>query len=193
MEIQTPPIKIFIAYSRLDGKILKKLRKHLKPFHRNRTIQIWYDGEILPSSEWEQKIKTQLHAANIILLLVSANSFDSEYFYNQEMQAALKRHEEKTAVVIPIILNYCFWQITELGNLQALPKNGNPIEDWKKAGKAYDNIVRGIYKTIVALKGKQKAVKPSIKEKKKEEVIQTEEKTPVKVLQRPSNSQSSIS
>ena len=162
------PVKIFIAYSRLDEEYLKVLRKHLKPLDRNKTIRIWYDGEIAPGSIWEQSIKDNLYAANIILLLVSANSLASDYFYEKEMADALARHEREEAIVIPIILDYCSWKITELNKLQALPKDGKPVSEWESISKAYTNIVEGLNRSVLEVKAKQKATAAEILQKKRE-------------------------
>jgi len=152
---QNSPTKIFIAYARLDMRYLEQVRKYLHPLERNKTIQVWYDGVIAPGEKWEQHIKDELQAAKIILLLVSANSLYSPYFYDKEMKGALQRHQEGEAVVIPIIIDHCMWDITELGGLQALPKDGKAIEDWARPALAYNNIVRNIYYRIMLQKAEQ--------------------------------------
>ena len=50
-------IDVFIAYARKDVHFLDELRIHLKPLSRNKTIKIWYDGEIVPGTVWEKQIK----------------------------------------------------------------------------------------------------------------------------------------
>ena len=123
-------INVFIAYARKDGEYLKRLRTYLRPLDRNRTIKIWYDGEIVPGTPWEADIKKHLHEAEIILLLVSANSLASDYFYEKEVADALERHKEEKAIVVPVILSDCAWEFTDLHSLQALPKDGKPISSW---------------------------------------------------------------
>ncbi len=148
------PVKIFIAYARLDVAYLQQVRKYLHPLERRKIIQVWYDGEIASGEPWEQHIKDNLQSAQIILLLVSANSLYSEYFYDKEMKKALERHENKEAIVIPIILDDCMWEHTELGRLQALPQDGEPIEDWVRPSKAYKNVAEGILERVKKLKAK---------------------------------------
>ncbi|MFK7908018.1 MAG: toll/interleukin-1 receptor domain-containing protein, partial [Chitinophagales bacterium] len=154
----TEPIKIFIAYSRQDKSYLEKLRKHLKPLDRQRKIEIWYDGEITAGSHWEKAITDALYTADILLLLVSANSLASDYFYDKEMADALARHEQEEAIVIPIILSHCAWEITELHELQALPQDGKPIVEWELESQAYTNIVKGVYESVKVCK-KRKGIK----------------------------------
>ena len=142
-------VKIFIAYSRLDENYLKELKKYLKPLRRKKNIQIWYDGEIVPGTKWETDIHKHLNEANIVLLLISANSLESDYFHSKEMLRALERHEKGEALVIPIILKYSLWmEEPELSTLQALPKDGKPISSWEDKSEVYTNIALGVKKSV---------------------------------------------
>lgn len=144
-----PHIKIFIAYAREDREFLDDLKKHLTPLCRsNKDLSIWDDGEIKSGTKWEDEIKTHLNEANIILLLVSANALASDYFYNKEMEDALKRHQKNEVSVIPIILSDCLWNETPLKNLQVLPTDGKPISKWHHKDEAYTEIVIEISRNI---------------------------------------------
>ena len=46
--------------------------------------------------------------------------------------------------VIPIILNHCLWDITNLSALQAIPKDGHPIVDFPNSAQAWSEVARGI-------------------------------------------------
>jgi len=81
--------KVFIAYAREDEAFLQHLREYLAPLERDDAIETWYDGKIAAGEQWDEKIKTHLHAVDLILLLVSAKSLASNYFYNEEMKDAL--------------------------------------------------------------------------------------------------------
>lgn len=136
------PIKIFIAYSRKDSILMEKLRTHLRPLERAKMAKIWYDGIIEAGKNWENEIKTHLHNAEIILLLISADFIDSDYCYDEEMMDALKKHEQKKAKVIPIILRPCAWKFSPFAKLQVLPKDGKPViehEDY-----AFTDIVESV-------------------------------------------------
>ena len=125
------PLQIFIAYSRRDAEILDELRIHLKVLERIQNVKIWYDGLIEAGHDWEQSIKTNLHQADIILLLISQNFLASDYCYDTEMTQALALHEQGKLRAIPVIARNSLWQKTPFAHLQALPKNGKPIvSDW---------------------------------------------------------------
>ena len=62
--------------------------------------------------------------SEIILLLISPNFMHSDYCYSIEMRRALERHERGEARVIPVILRPVDWKGTPIGELQALPTDG---------------------------------------------------------------------
>lgn len=139
------PFKIFIAYSRQDSALLEELRKHLRPLQRTGKVRIWYDGLIEPGAVWEEDIKANLHSADLILPLVSADAIDSDYFYEKELTDALARHERGEARVAPLILRPCAWKTTPLKHLQALPKNGKPVTAWDDRDAAWNDAVESIW------------------------------------------------
>ena len=142
------PPQIFIAYSRKDSAFLDELRVQLTPLERSGKVKIWYDGKIEPGVVWETAIKENLHAADIILMLVSADAIASDYFYDKEMADAMARHAAGTARVVPLILRPCAWQATPLGELQALPKDGKPVTSWADRDEAYANAVASLMTTL---------------------------------------------
>ena len=151
-------INIFIAYSRTDTAYLQKIKKYLKVFERRKEITIWYDGEIVAGEFWNKSITKKLESADMILLLVSADSLASDYFHQKEMLKALERHLVEV-LVVPIILKDCLWE-DDLGDIQVLPKDGVPIVKWKYESEAYTNIARGVKASIIdAKKMKQNRLK----------------------------------
>lgn len=159
-------IEIFIAYSRKDTEFLNELKTFLWPLERNKLIKIWYDGEIIPGQVWENEIKQALHTAEIFLLLVSANSLASDYFYNKEVSNALERHHKGESVVVPVILKPCGWRETELALLQALPQNGKPLTLWNNKDEAYESIYDGLKSTIKKIQDKNNLKNNSEEEQK---------------------------
>ncbi len=145
------PVKIFFCYAREDRKMLVQLQKHLKPLQQHGYIDTWYDQDISAGTEWEPEIARRLHAAQIILLLVSADFINSEHSYNKEMKWALERHQRGEARVIPIILRDVLWQYGPFSKLQPLPSDAKPIYRWTHKDEAYKNITEGIARVIEEL------------------------------------------
>ena len=141
-------IDVFIAYARKDVKFLDELRIYLKPLDRHKTIKIWDEGEIIPGTAWETDIKTNLHNADIILLLVSHYSLGSDDFYENEMADALERHNKEKTIVTPVILSACAWKLTDLKKLKPLPTGEKPLKNWDDESSAYMDIVDGLLEII---------------------------------------------
>ncbi len=114
------------------------------PLQRQGIIKLWHDRDISAGAEWEHEINEQLNSSEVILLLVSPSFLASDYCYSKEMQRAIERHERGEVRAIPIILRPCEWQVTPLGKLQALPKDGKPVTTWPNRDNAYLDSARGI-------------------------------------------------
>lgn len=139
-------VNIFFSYSRNDKRFLEELNIHLIPLKRNKRISIWSDHKIEVGSDWSHEIQSQLDKADIIIVLVSADYLASKFAYENELKKAIKKHERKEAVVVPIIVRYCLWKKTILGSLQVLPRDGEPIISRSRISgdEAYIEIVKGI-------------------------------------------------
>ncbi len=153
-------INIFIAYSREDAEILKKLRTNLKVLERTQNVNVWYDGEIEAGSDWEKSIKTHLYTADIILLLVTENFIASDYCYDVEMKEALSLHDQDKVRSIPIIAKECLWQDTPFARLQALPEDGKALtsSDWSNPNRPYLNVVEELRSICQDIRNKRKAL-----------------------------------
>jgi hypothetical protein len=138
------PIKLFFSYSHEDEALRDKLAKHLKLLERQKVIDSWHDRKIEAGAEWNQSIEDNLKAADIILLLISVNSLSSDYCYDIEITHAMQRHEEKSAVVIPISLQPCDTTDAEFMKIQGFPKNFKPVTTWENQEEAFADIAKGI-------------------------------------------------
>ncbi len=144
------PVNIFIIYSRKDLEYHDMLKKHLNLLKNNGNIvDIWSDGKILPGENWDDVIKQKLKAAEIILMLISADFFDSEYILKDELTLAFKQHSNNTSVVIPILVRNCLWTVhKDISALQILPRNAEPVATWKHLDEAYTSVIAGIDSSI---------------------------------------------
>jgi len=143
--------KIFISYSKHDReKIENELKPDLRTLERQGKIKVWYDQDILPGEEWDAAIKEKLHAADIVLLMVSRKFLATDYIWEVEIKKAVERHNRGEAIVIPIILSHCDWtgDATPFSKLNALPSKGKPISDFDDKDKAWTEVLQGIKKLL---------------------------------------------
>jgi hypothetical protein len=147
-------IQVFCSYSHKDEKLRDQLEVHLVSLRRQGLISLWHDRKIRAGEEWKGQIDSYLEAAQIILLLISADFLASDYCYDVEMKRALERHIRGDACVIPIILSpVAGWKEVSigsfrLGNLQAVPRDGKPVKTWADRNEAFQNIAEELRAVI---------------------------------------------
>ena len=139
---------LFYSYSHKDERYRDALAKHLALLKRQGVIKEWYDREITPGEEWTEAIDENLEAADIVLLLVSADFIASDYCYGKEMIKALERNDKGEAHVIPIIVRPVNWKGAPFGRLEALPKNGKAVTLWANRDAAWVDVANGIARTV---------------------------------------------
>ncbi|MBK9460422.1 MAG: TIR domain-containing protein [Sphingobacteriales bacterium] len=129
----------------------ERLDEHLAVLKSRGEITIWHKEMVLAGQGWEEAANEALYAADIILILVSADFLASERQYEVEMKNALERHKQGNTIVVPIILRDCLWNLSELGKLQVLPTNKIPITNlkhWGSIDAALANVANGINKVV---------------------------------------------
>lgn len=61
--------EVFISYSHKDKVLRDELATHLSNLRNQKLISDWFDGDIVPGTEWKKQILEHLNTAKIILLL----------------------------------------------------------------------------------------------------------------------------
>lgn len=135
---------LFLSYSHKDEELRKELETHLALLKRQGVVSTWHDRRITAGSDVDKTISSELESSQIVLLLVSAHFLDSDYCYEKEMKRALEKHEEKTAVVIPVILHPCDWHSAPFGHLRATPTDGKPVSMYANLHEAFAIIAKDV-------------------------------------------------
>lgn len=138
------PARVFISYAHADEAYRNQLDKQLAILKRAGIVETWHDRRLVPGEEWDHGIRAELDAAQIILLLVSADFLTSDYVHDVEITRAMERHHAGSARVIPVILRSCAWDLAPFAKLQALPKDGKPIDKWANIDEAFLDVTNGI-------------------------------------------------
>ena len=139
-------LNLFISYSKSDKEYLESAKKHLNLFVRQGKLRVWDDTQLIPGKEWDEAIKRELAAADIILFLVSADLLATDYIWNVEMETALARAEAGEVIVVPVIIRDCTWTDAPFGKFNALPTKGTPIATAPNADAAWKEVVERIGK-----------------------------------------------
>jgi TIR domain len=144
-------VKVFLSYAHKDQSLRNELDEHLGALKGERLIEVWWDNQILPGSEWNREIASRLEEADLILLLVSSAFLNSTYCYENEMRRAVERHEASAARVIWIYLRPCHWKPAPFAKLQGLPEGMKPVTSWTTRAKrdaVWAEIAAGIHRVV---------------------------------------------
>ncbi len=144
-------INVVCSYSHEDEIYCAELVKHLKLMESKGLINTWHDRKIKPGQVLDEEIDEAFSSADIILLLISSDFFNSDYCRETEMPNALKRHDEGKSIVIPVILRSCDWADSPVGKLLAVPTDGEPLSQ-------FSNIDDGLVQVVDAVKKARKVL-----------------------------------
>jgi len=152
---QAEPIALFLSYTDDDEELCDQLQDHLSLLRKQGLISTWYPRLVLPGTDWAHEVNEHLKSASIILLLISAKFFASDYCSGVEMEHALQRHEANEAQVVPILLRPVDWQISPIAKLRVLPQNARPVTSWPNQDLAFKDIAIQIRKIVEKLREPQ--------------------------------------
>jgi hypothetical protein len=140
---------LFFIYDSKDAKYLSEIEKQLQVLVNNKTLNYWHEGLLPPGVEWRKVRDEQLHNADIVLPIVSANFLASD-----NCMGLLEDAHKQGKQIVPIIANHCLWDMNDiLAKQSPIPKKpkdteATPISDWKEPTKAYAAIVRAIREAV---------------------------------------------
>jgi len=126
------PLKVFISYEDSDTNFEHELRRHLSLMEKAGKISlIGLPGDAMTA---------MIQQADIILPLISVDALASDNFWEMQLAAAMARHKNGSALVVPVILRACAWEETSLSALRVTPKDGLPVNNWRNRDDAYKDI-----------------------------------------------------
>ena len=146
------PIKVFISYSHKDEEFKAALVEHLAMLRHDGVIADWDDCKIEPGSEWDDEIRQQLEASQIIVLMISASFLASRYIWEVELKRAMERHDAGQACVIPVFCRECDWKGAPFGKLQGVRRGAKPIKQFDDPDAAYTEVAEAIRQASESLR-----------------------------------------
>lgn len=144
LEKMSGTTNIFFIYSQADRALLVQLLNHLQPFTKTRGISLWYDDPIEPDREWYPQIVSRFEEADMYIPLVSNAFMHSRFVQQIEFKQLVDRYREKQALLIPIILDECPWDVDfesdeytfSFSQLHVLPEAGKHVKGWNTPEQA---------------------------------------------------------
>jgi replicative DNA helicase len=154
-------VKLFISYSHKDETFKSELESHLAPLKNQGLIDAWSDRKIVPGEEIDRSINASLTTADIVLLIVSADFFQSVYCWQKELEHSLRRHEAHEAVVIPIVVRAVDLEGAPFAGLASLPADRRPVATWGDRDEAWTNVAKGIRTAVDQVRDRQRRLEGS--------------------------------
>ncbi len=134
---ESRPVRIFVSYSHQDARWLKRLQVHLKPLAREGTVDVWDDTRIAAGSRWREEIAGAIAAADVAILLVSADFLASDFIANEELPPLLAAEQARGLVVMPVIVSPCrFTKTSSLAQFTAVNYGLKSLEEMNKGEQA---------------------------------------------------------
>jgi len=129
------------AYASEDQEAHDTLCAHLNVLKKEIPITIWSAANLMPGTRIEEDTQAELQRADIVLLLVSTDSLNSEAYANIQSQV------QSSATFVPVLLRPCMWESDPfLKNLQPLPKNRQFISTSENQDAIYKDIAEEVKK-----------------------------------------------
>jgi hypothetical protein len=150
---ETKPIKLFFCYVSEDEKIFRRFEKHLSPLKLSHVIAQDPDLTLQAEEKLTSLIPLEkyfVESTNILLLFVSSDFLASQFasFLADLHSINSSEYKNHSLTVIPIIVRPAYWNASPFGKLQALPRNGKPITQWRNRDEAFAQITREILSMI---------------------------------------------
>jgi hypothetical protein len=133
---------IFISYSHKDEDWLELLVAQLGVLQQNDRLKFWTDREIGVGKYWFQEIEEALQSAVAAILLVSADSLNSNFILKKEVARLLELRDKEGLQIIPVIIKECPWEAVEwLARMQVRPRKVRPLPNkGSRAQKEFKEI-----------------------------------------------------
>lgn len=157
---QKTPFKLISCYASRDTRYAVELETFLDALVKVRDIEPpWSEARITPGAVRGEEIKRRWQAAEIIVLLVSADFLNSK----SDFLTLAEERMRAGAAVVPVIIRPALWQLAWIGQgdtgIQVLPRDDKgevkPISKWTDEGDAWVQVVEGLQTIIAARRGRQ--------------------------------------
>lgn len=153
--------EVFISYSHHDEWLKNELLDHLAALKRSGTIDVWHDRMILAGGQLKEEIAAEIESSDIFLFLISPAFIASDFCMDKEYARAKERHGKGEAVVIPVIVRDCDWDVAGLRDFNGVPADGKAItagaaskDDAQQRDRKWLEVVDGLKGQIANLKKK---------------------------------------
>jgi hypothetical protein len=151
--------KVFISYSRKDVAYKDELKQHLNMLKMFDIADNW-SCEQITIGKWHEQIQKELEESDLIIYMLSANFFSSEYIIDEEVKKGMYligQDPNKKALCV-IVSDFVGLQrlgsFSQIENLDDLQKTVLQLSDWQYLpyGKIANSVTGNVEEKIIPLK-----------------------------------------
>ncbi len=117
------PARAFLSYAHEDHKWRDRLLKQLGWLIASEQLDAFHDRKLEPGQQWDGRIRDELQAAQIVIVLMSPDFLGSRYCLLAELVPAIDRHGKGLADLVPVVCDAVDLAGTPLAPLQCLPQD----------------------------------------------------------------------
>ncbi|MBV9718257.1 MAG: GAF domain-containing protein [Candidatus Eremiobacteraeota bacterium] len=142
----TKRAKVFISYSRHDSEWRDRFSVFLKPLVREGLVDYWCDENVEAGTLWQDDLHRALSGARVIVLLISADFFASDFIARQELPTILSTAQDHGARILPIVISPSAYQRSPLSIFQTVNPPSQPLAAMSKTEQdaVFDKVMRAI-------------------------------------------------
>lgn len=149
MEPSTRP-RIFVSYSHHDSLWLEFLRKALAQPLSDEEFFLWSDKEIGIGDDWKEEIERNLASADVAILLVTLDFFNSKFIREEEFPRMLDAAEKKGLKIFWVAVGDSLFDRTPLRKYQCVNDPSHPLKLFT-GGRRESELVKIARKIVAAL------------------------------------------
>lgn len=120
---------VFVAYAPADRPWLERLQVHLKPHLKGKAIDLWETGKVQAGTRMREAQAQALAAAEVAILLVSADFLGSEDLVDEQLPRLLAAADGRGLAILPLVVGACAYAECPLGPYMALNEPGRPLDE----------------------------------------------------------------
>jgi hypothetical protein len=151
-------VQVFVSAAAKDERFVQTLEQHLFPLIRGGSVDLWHTGKMPGGVETRTWIAEHLDAADLVLLMVSADFLSGEPTYEQ-MERALALQAGEGTRVVPVVVRPVDLGSTPLASMPRLPRSGLAISSSSDADKTYTEIVAELRSVVADLQSRRNNTK----------------------------------
>lgn len=134
------PWPVNIIFAPADRPYAHALRRHLATLLQQRRLTITDRDLVPPGAVLKKALTAQLHAAKIVILLVSVDLINDP-FMEEDLPDLLERRLRGEVQVVPLLVRSVFLSGTPLEDLAFLPRSGLPLNALSSQDEALTEVV----------------------------------------------------